>query len=247
MIQTILAAAFFFATVVTPTIPPGTVLPVMINTSLNAKNAKPGQKFEGKVMQEVAVTGAWTIKRGSKVTGHVVRAGKAAQGTMLVLKFDELDDEGHAVKLNVSLRAVASMMSVSQAQMPINSSSDFIAQTDWVTRQVGGDVVNRGRGKVGAPGGSIVGQWTGNGVYGKLTAPDSGTCPPDASDQVQALWVFSTSACGAYDLPGVTITQSGSAAPAGEVVLDLEKNSKIGGGSGWLLVVNGSPATRKKD
>ena len=206
----------------------------------------PGQKFEGKIMQDVAVTGAWIVKRGSKVTGHVVRAGKAAQGMTLVLKFDELEDQGHAVKLNVSLRAVASMMSVSQAQMPINSTSDFISQTDWVTRQVGGDVVNRGRGKVGAPGGSIVGTWTGNGVFGKLTVPDAGTCPPDVSDQMQSLWIFSTSACGAYGLEDVTITQSGSGDPAGQIVLQFDKGSKIGGGSGWMLMVNGKPPADKK-
>jgi hypothetical protein len=243
MLAIVLTSAVSFAMMfVSAAIPPGTGLPVMVGSTLNAKNAKPGAKIEGKVMQDIVVTNEWTIKRGSRVTGHVVRAGKAGPALTLTLKFDQLEGQGQPVPLNVSLRALASMMSVGNARNPINVASDFTSQNDWVTRQVGDDVVNRGRGLVGAPGGTIVGRWTGDGVYGKFRSPLTGTCPGDRSDVMQALWVFSTSACGAYDLPGASIVQDGSSGSQGEIVLKFEKDSKIGGGSGWMLVVNGNPS-----
>lgn len=243
-----LAAAMSFAMMfVASTIPAHTALPVMLNSTLNAKSAKPGQKFEGKVMQDVPVSDQWIIKKGSRVTGHVVRAGKAGETLTLTLKFDQLEGQGQPVPLDVSLRAVASMMSVANARNPANSASDFTSQNDWVTEQVGGDVVNRGRGLVGAPGGTIVGKWTGNGPYGKFRPPLSGSCVGDSADVIHALWIFSTSACGAYGLPGLNILHNGAAERPGEIVLKFEKDSKIGGGSGWMLVVNGSaqPAPKK--
>ncbi len=246
MLAIALSAAISFAMMfVTPTIPPETALPVMLGSNLNAKGAKPGQKFEGKVMQDVPVANDWVIRRGSRVTGHVIRASKSATSLTLMLKFDQLEDRGQRLPLNVSLRALAAMMSVANAQSPANVASDYMSQNEWVTEQVGGDVVNRGRGIVGAPGGTIVGKWTGNGAYGKFTSPLNGTCVADRVDVVQALWVFSTSACGAYGLEGVSIAKNGAADPVGEIVLKFEKDSRIRGGSGWMLVVNGTPPANK--
>ena len=34
-------------------IPAGTALPVMVSSTLNSKDSKPGEKIEGKLMQEV--------------------------------------------------------------------------------------------------------------------------------------------------------------------------------------------------
>jgi hypothetical protein len=192
-------------------------------------------------MQEVSLPSGVTIKRGSRVTGHVVAVRKSgAGGSRLTLQFDRLEDEGRTITLSVSARAIASMDSVSQAQVPIDANSSYLGSNSWTTRQVGGDIVNRGRGLVGS-GSGIVGKWTGSGVCGKLTPATEGDCPAsDGNDQEQALWVFSTSACGMYGSPGLKLSDAGGTDPLGQIVLASQQDLRLRGGSGWLLLVNAS-------
>jgi hypothetical protein len=211
----------------------------MLSSTLDAKKDKPGETIEGKTMQEVSLSSGGTIKRRSRVVGHVVAVNKAG-GSRIVVQFDRLEDEGREVSLSVSLRALASMESVSQAQNPLNADSTYLGADSWTTRQVGGDIVNRGRGLVGSDSG-IVGKWTGSGVWGKLMpAPDRGCPPTDGNDQEQALWVFSTSACGVYDSRALKLTHAGRTNPAGQIVLESQQDLRLRGGSGWLLLVNAS-------
>jgi hypothetical protein len=81
-------------------------------------------------------------------------------------------------------------------------------------------------------------------VWGKLTA--AGDCPATDGGQNQALWVFSTTACGVYGFEGLTISHDGSTSPAGQITLDSTRDILIRGGSGWLLVVNASASPSGK-
>ncbi len=147
------------ATAIAQQIPAGTVIPVMLNTGLNAGKDAAGKNIEGKVMQDVPTPLGFTISRGSKVTGQVVSAGKAGgSDPSLVLKFNSIQDHGRTIPLTAAVLAIASMQSVAQAQSPINSNPDMQSASGWVTRQVGGDVVSRSQRKVGTPGG-LTGIW----------------------------------------------------------------------------------------
>ncbi len=220
-------------------LPAGTALPVMLNSELNAKKDRVGQKIEGKTMQDVPLVSGSRIKRGSKVTGHIVEVTRAADGgSAIVIRFDELEDQGRAIRLTVSLRALAASESVFQAGLPIETSSDSESSDQWVTRQVGGEVVNRSRGAVGSNT-AIVGRWS-EGVWAVLTPPLQGDCPDDEGDgREQAMWVFSTSACGLYGLPNMMLAHAGRTDPVGQIRLESPKQLMIRGGSGWLLLVTG--------
>ncbi len=234
------------AMLVTSGIPAGTALPVALSSTLDAKKDKPGQKIEGRLMQDIPLSAGEKIKAGAHVTGHIVAVSKpTGGGSRIVLKFDQLQDRGTTIQLNVSARAIASSQSVFTAGIPIDPYSDSEPQAMWIMRQVGGDVVNRGRGGI-ASGDSMVGRWEGGAPWGKLTSATEGDCTAaDGNGIEQALWVFSSSACGLYGFEDAKLVHDGKTDPVGEIILESGKDLKVGGGSGWFLLV-GAAAPAKQ-
>ena len=223
-------------------IPAGTVIPVMLSSSLNAVKDKPDKQIEGRVMQDVQLPSGMKIREGARMLGHTVEVTTAAAGTSMVVRFNAIQNEGGRIPVTVGLLAVASMASVSAAQLPISSNSDVTPDTQWLTRQVGGDVVRRGTGQVFSSDG-VVGSWVGgSSVLMRLTANAAAGCGGGPGyDLQQALWIFSSAACGAYGLPNVKIEKSGLDKPVGEIRLTSSKKIDIRGGSGWLLITTEAP------
>jgi len=224
-------------------IPAGTTLPVMLNSTLDAQKAKPGQRISARIMQEVRLPDGARIPAGSRIVGHVLQVNgpDAASPSHLAFKFDQVNLHGHLYLLSTSLRALASMTEIFEAQMPTNNFDEYGTTTaDWTTIQIGGDVVYRGNGHVYSPDNQVVGRATvGGDVTGKLTAVPERGCRGaiEDNDHEQSLWVFSNSACGAYGLPRLRIAHAGRTDPTGEIVLESATNVLVRGGSGMLLRV----------
>lgn len=221
-------------------VPAGTVVPVMLSSSLNAAKDKPDKEIEGRIMQEVPLPSGRRIREGARILGHTVDVRKGPSGFSMVVKFTAIRSEGRMIPVTVGLLALASMTSVSDAQLPISANSDKDPDTQWVTRQVGGDVVRRGWGKAYSPDG-MIGQWVGgSSVLMKLTPNVAAGCSGGLGyDLPQAVWIFSSAACGTYGLPNVKIASSGVIRPLGEIGLSSARNIEIRGGSGWLLITAG--------
>jgi hypothetical protein len=228
---------------VTPGIPVGTALPVALSSTLDARKDKPGQKIEARLMQDVPLSAGQKIKAGARVTGHIVGVTKlAGGGSRMVLNFDQITTGGRTIPLTLAVRAVATSDSVYQAEVPINPTSNYESQNQWVMRQVGGEIVNRRLGMVGSDAG-VVGRYDNGAPWGKLTSAIDGDCTAaDGNGIEQALWVFSTSACGLYGFEDLRLAHDGRTAPVGQIVLESGKNLHVGGGSGWFLLVSGAPA-----
>jgi hypothetical protein len=225
-------------------IPVGTILPVQLNSSLRSDQARVGEQISARLMQDLPLPGGLKIHAGAKVIGHIVSARPAVNAMMadLSLRFDTLAMGKRSVPLITNLRALATMMDVSEAQIPESGPDRGTSENEWTTDQIGGEVVYRGG--VVAHGSNVVGNSVlGSGVLVHLSSRPGTKCRGDlaGNDQMQALWVFSSDACGLYDLPNLNLSHAGRTDPVGQITLHSTKgNVKIRGGSGMLLRVIGT-------
>jgi hypothetical protein len=220
-------------------IPAGTILPVQMNTSLNSKKSKPGQVVTARVMQDVPLPSGTKIPAGSKVIGRVLNIveAKNGNGAQLSLQFDTLEVSNHRIPITTNLRALASMMDIEEAQIPKTGPDRGTSEYEWVTDQIGGDVVYGRAGRV-TNGLQVVGTSTSNGVLGQVSSKPGTKCGGDlvSNDFAQALWLFSTDACGTYGFPDLTIVHAGRSNPVGQITLASERgNFDVRSGSGMLL------------
>jgi hypothetical protein len=156
--------------------------------------------------------------------------------------FDSLQVSKRRIPISTNLRAIASMREVEDAQVPEAGPDRGTSQAAWTTVQVGGEVVYRGGGSV-ANGLQAVGIPTANGVLAHVSSVPGTKCRGEVgdNDRLQALWVFSSDACGAYGFSDLEIADSGRSDPIGEIVLTADKRDvHLPSGSGMLLRVDKS-------
>ena len=221
-------------------IPVGTILPVQWNSSLRSDKARVGEQVSARVMRDVPLPAGRKIHSGATVIGHVVSARPADNGAggEISLRFDTLKIGKHHIPITTNLRALATMMDVSEAQVPESGPDRGTSENEWVTDKIGGEIGYRGG--VVAHGADIVGNSVlGTGVVHVADTPGlKCRSEVDGNDQSQALWVFSSDACGLYDLPNLSLTHAGRSDPVGQITLRFNKGDvKIRGGSGMLLRV----------
>ena len=222
-------------------IPAGTIIAARLNNSLSSSKCRPGQQITARVMQAVPLPDGGVIRAGSKLVGHVIRVSdsSATRGSDIAFQFDSLKTSRSSISLTVSLRALASFMEADDAQVPAMGADRGTMPAAYTTVQVGGDVVYRGGGPV-MNGSEVVGEPVPGGVLVHLRPNPEAGCRGslDGNDRPQALWVFSSDACGAYGLPRLTITRTGREAPAGEIVLTAPAGElNVHSGTAMLLRV----------
>jgi len=228
-------------------VPAGTILPVALNSTLSSAKCKPGQIISARIMQDVRLPDGSKVRAGAKVLGQIVSVIPASKGipASISFRFDSLETPHGKISLSTNLRAIASFVDVEQAQLPTTGPDRGTPDAAWTTVQIGGDTVYRGggpvegfEGKVGIP--------VYNGVLSQVNANPERGCRGalDANEAPQALWVFSSDACGAYGLPNVKIRHAGRTNPVGEIVLESSGGQvNVQAGAGILLRVNAPNAS----
>src|SRR5258708_12153956 len=101
-------------------IPPGTILPVRLNSSLSSTETKPGQIISARIMQDVPLATGGKIREGSKVIGHVVDVSSSTDSGMarISLQFDKVVSAGRTIPIKTNLRAVAWFLAVVESATP---------------------------------------------------------------------------------------------------------------------------------
>lgn len=232
------------ATPVQDSIPNGTILPVHLSSSLSSRKSEPGQAISGRIMQDVPLGPEAKIPTGTRVTGHVVSVSPAASGgnASISIVFDAIQISHAAVPITTDLRALASPIEIDDAQLSIYGGDRGTPISAYTTVQVGGEVVYRGGGPV-ARGDTVVGEPVPGGVLVHVRAAEGQSCrgAVDGNLRRQALWLFSSDACGVYGYSQVAIAHSGRSNPVGQIVLSSidGRDVNIRATSGMLLRVNG--------
>jgi hypothetical protein len=221
------------------TIPAGTILPINLNSTLCSNKSGSGSAITATVMQDVPLGSGETLRKGSKVTGHVVEAtipGKGSDESRISFQFDQVQFGNQTIPITTNLRAVASRSAV-LAATPQLTSPDYSDNQI----QIGGDQISYGEGGPVMVGELVVGRYTRQGVLAYVD--DSGTPSRDTNNEhahLQAFWLFSINARGAYGFDDLTIPHSGGIMP-GEVTLTSSRKAlKLDKGIAMLLRVDGS-------
>jgi hypothetical protein len=220
-------------------IPAGTILPIRLNSSLNSRRTKAGQIITARVMQDIPLLSGSRIHAGARVIGHVVDSKRAngANGGQISLRFDILAVSKRRIAINTNVRALAGMMAVEEALIPESGPDRGTPENAWTTDQIGGEPVADGLRPVGEP--------AANGVLARVSGKLGTTCRGEieGNDRLQALWVFSSDACGVYDIADLTIAHAGRTNPVGEITLTSGHGDvNVRAGSGMLLRTNGGNA-----
>ena len=218
-------------------IPPATVLPVRVNSTIDVRKVVSGQAITASIAQDVPLPSGGRIRAGSRVNGRVLQAGTKVGGrTYVRLRFDQVRANGRDIAITTSLRAVASTREVQEAELPKHGPIFGESPANWTTTQVGDDVVYRGGGHV-MHDAKVVGDPVKDGVMAVLLAVPRAGCETASGDRRLALWVFSSSACGAYGFYGrLDVAHAGDSSPMGEIVLESKKNVRVETGAAMLLI-----------
>jgi len=230
-------------------IPSGTILPVRLNSTISSAKCTPGQVVTGRIMQNVQLASGGKIREGSKIIGHIIEVTPATSGAQarISLQFDKLAFSNQTISIVTNLRAIAGFMEVLDAQTPTTAPGEGDNFYSLTTVQVGGDVVYGVGGPVttGENANQVVGRAGNDGVLGQVRAKEGAKCrgAVDGNGFPQALWVFSSNACGAYGLEHISIAHAGRTDPIGVMVLTSNSgNLKIPSGVGMLLRVSTNTA-----
>jgi hypothetical protein len=221
-------------------IPVGTVLPVRLNHGFSSKSVRDGQEITGRIMQDVPLPSHGKIPEGARVLGTIVSVVKAgtASPSRISFRFDNLEIHHRRIPVVTSLRAIAGFMEVQFAQTP-ETSLGFGTPYAWATtRQIGGDEVYGVGGPVTDQLSNHVGTAVFGGVLVHVRSQPGSNCrgPMDKEDRLQALWVFSSDACGVYGMMGVTIAHAGRTEPVGEIVLAAGQGDVLVRGASAVLL-----------
>jgi hypothetical protein len=202
----------------------GNALNAALNSSLDSKKAKVGDKVEAHTTDAMTDGGKEIVPKGAKLEGHVTEAtarSKGDDGSTLAIQFDKaILKKGEEIPLNVLIVAVAP-----PAQNDASGGSPAPGQDP---------MSNRG---ASAAGGSPMGVGRSqNPTSGTAGYPTSGAGSPNDSGEMSASGQLPASSRGVYGLKDLKLKLNNSSTGQTTVIISTGKNVRLDGGTRLLLV-----------
>lgn len=209
------------------TLPSGTALNAELNSTVDSKKAKAGDKIEAHTTEAVKYDGKIILPNGAKLIGHIVQAAARSKGdndSALTIQIDKaVPKKGEELPLNVTIVAIAAPMSdLSAASM--GPGSDPMA--DRGAAAAGGSPMGASRPQNAGPGASI-----------PNSAPAGTANPPDAlAGGPGSGRLLPATSRGAIGMHGVSLTGRGSNTSQGAVITSTGKSVRLDSGTRMLLI-----------
>ena len=208
------------AEVGTATLPSGTAVNAELNSSVDSKKAKVGDKVEAHTTEDIKYAGKIIVSRGAKLEGHVTEAtarSKGDSGSTLAIQFDKaIPKKGEEVPLNMAIVAIAA------PQRDFSSGSSG-SGSDPVT----------GGGAATANGSPMGTSHTPTASPGTPNYPNAA----DGSMGSNGTGQLSAKSRGVYGLGDLKLMATSLDASAATIIISSGKNVHLDGGTRMLLVV----------
>jgi hypothetical protein len=207
------------------TLPSGTAVNAELNSSVDSKKAKVGDKVEAHTTDEIKYAGKVIVPKGAKLEGHVTEAtarSKGDSGSTLAIQFDKaIAKKGEETPLNVAILAIA-------APLP-----------DFSGGGPGGASSSGGGGAPTANGSPMGSSHTPTASPGAPNYPGAAdaTMGPNGAAQLSA------KSRGVYGLSDLKLMAGSSGTSQATVITSNGKNVHLDGGTRLLLVVPELAAT----
>jgi hypothetical protein len=201
------------------TLPSGTTVNAELNSPVDSKKAKVGDKVEAHTTEEIKYAGKTIVPIGAKVEGHVTEAtarSKGDSGSTLAIQFEKaIPKKGEEIPLNVAIVAIAAPQQDFSGGSP-GSGSDPMT----------------GGGAPTASGSPMGTSHTPTASPGRPTYPADGP-----SGLPSALKPLPADSRGVYGLKDLKLMAASSSASQATTITSSGKNVHLDGGTRLLLVV----------
>lgn len=201
------------------TLPSGTAVNAELNSSVDSKKAKVGDKVEAHTTEEIKYAGKIIVPKGAKLEGHVTEAtarSKGDSGSTLAIQFDKaIAKKGEEISLKVAILAIA-------APLP-----------DFSGGAPGGSDPRGGGGAATANGSPMGTSHTPTATPGSPNYPGAADGTMGATGAAQ----LSAKSRGVYGLNDLKLMAASSNGSQSTVITSSGKSVHLDGGTRLLLVV----------
>jgi hypothetical protein len=198
-------------------LPGGTAVNAELNSSVDSKKAKVGDKVEAHTTEEIKYAGKTIVPKGAKLEGHVTEAtarSKGDSGSTLAIQFDKaMPKKGEEIPLNVAILAIAA------------------PQSDFSGGSPGPSAPASGGGSPAAAGSPMGTSHTPTATPSNPGGAADATMGPNGAAQLSA------KSRGVYGLGDLKLMATSSGAIQTVVITSSGKNVHLDGGTRLLLVV----------
>jgi hypothetical protein len=218
----------------------GTAFNAILTDGIDTRKARPGDVVTAEVAEDVSYQRSVVFPKGTKVSGHVVRAtsGGHARGSALFVQFDKAQlKNGEEVILNAGIQALAVGM-VAPLSDTERSNRDATAAAVNSRPELETEVVEPAS-TVGTSDSLIVSA-TYDAPQRRLRTPLFAAAA--AEGELNSDGMFSPDSKGAFGRPDVKVYTPTSEGSHGTVLLSAKKNMHLESGTRLLLVVQPPPS-----